>query len=230
MSGTPWFVALFSASLVGFLSFAGYEAVLAIRDLASADRGVASAVMSRSAVFGGVFFIVATAIEVLAFSALKLGSPQTSSNLLVDIAGTTLGTWSEVIMVIVTGLSALACCQVALISCARIIGAMAKDFAKPQAFVPTARGAAKIRLVGSLLAAVALLAVLPVCIGVEPRAVFELAANVGTLLLLVSYGIACWLASRVQQPESAKAAQRIVSYSGLALVVIVFASFLISVL
>jgi amino acid transporter len=194
--GTP-LSGLFLGVVFGFLSFAGFEASSTLgeethnptRDIPRAMLGVA--------IFGGVYFVVVTAVEVMGFgtSAKGLTAFGNSASLLGDLGTSFVGSWVGNVITAGTTVSAFGCCLACLVGAARLIYAMSRD-----SFGTKGIGAAHSRwgtpayATGVVAVAAVAIYVVYVAVSKYPSAVahnaFLWSGTIGTLILLVAYVLA----------------------------------------
>jgi amino acid transporter len=189
--------ALFLGVVFGFLSFAGFEASSTLGEEAhNPSRDIPRAILGV-AVFGGIYYVVVTAAEMMGFgtSAAGIKSFGSSASLLGDLGSSYVGSWVGNIITAGTTVSAFGCCLACTVGAARMIYAMSRD-----SFGERGIGAAHSRW-GTPAAATGVVTVMAVIIYVvyvivssSPSALAENAflwsGTIGTLILLVAYVLA----------------------------------------
>jgi amino acid transporter len=189
--------ALFLGVVFGFLSFAGFEASSTLGEEAhNPSRDIPRAILGV-AVFGGIYYVVVTAAEMMGFgtSAAGLKSFGSSASLLGDLGSSYVGSWVGNIITAGTTVSAFGCCLACTVGAARLIYAMSRD-----SFGARGIGAVHSRW-GTPAAATGVVTVMAVTIYVvyvivssQPSALatnaFLWSGTIGTLILLVAYVLA----------------------------------------
>jgi amino acid transporter len=189
--------ALFLGVVFGFLSFAGFEASSTLGEEAhNPSRDIPRAILGV-AVFGGIYYVVVTAAEMMGFgtSAAGIKAFGSSASLLGDLGSSYVGSWVGNIITAGTTVSAFGCCLACTVGAARMIYAMSRD-----SFGERGLGAAHSRW-GTPAAATGVVTVMAVIIYVvyvivssSPSALAENAflwsGTIGTLILLVAYVLA----------------------------------------
>src|SRR5579859_7958531 len=121
--------ALFLGVVFGFLSFAGFEASSTLGEEAhNPTKDIPRAIMSV-AIFGGIYFVIVTAAEVMGFgtSAKGLTAFGGSTSLLGDLGRSYVGSWVGNIITLGTAVSAFGCCLACTVGASRMIFAMSRD-------------------------------------------------------------------------------------------------------
>ncbi len=109
--GTSW-SALFLGIVFGFLSFAGFEAAATLGEEAVEPRRDIPRAILGTALFGGLYFVSVTAVEVMGFGTDPAGLKAfaASSSLLGDLGGSYVGSWAGAAITLGTTVSAFGCC------------------------------------------------------------------------------------------------------------------------
>src|SRR5579859_4659647 len=121
--------ALFLGVVFGFLSFAGFEASSTLGEEAhNPTKDIPRAIMSV-AIFGGIYFVIVTAAEVMGFgtSAKGLTAFGGSTSLLGALGTSYVGSWVGNIITLGTMISAFGCCLACTVGASRMIFAMSRD-------------------------------------------------------------------------------------------------------
>ncbi|RBY78895.1 APC family permease [Geodermatophilus sp. TF02-6] len=186
--------ALFLGVVFGFLSFAGFEAAATLGEEARNPRRDIPRAILGTAVFGGVYFTVVTAIEVMGFGADDAGVARfiASGSLLGDLGRDYIAGWVGDLITVGAAISAFGCCLACTVGASRLAYAFARDLrregAPPTGLAATTRagtpGTAAV-LVVAVMAVIAL--VLALAGGGQPFEVFLWSGTIGTLILLVAY-------------------------------------------
>jgi MOSC domain-containing protein YiiM len=103
---------LFLGVVFGFLSFAGFEAAATLGEEANRPRDIPRAILG-TAVFGGLYFVIVTAVEVMGFGAGPAGVKAftSSPSLLGDLGSSYVGNWVGNVITLGTAISAFGCCR-----------------------------------------------------------------------------------------------------------------------
>jgi len=219
--------ALFLGVVFGFLSFAGFEAAATLGEEAREPRRDIPRAILGTAIFGGLFFILVTWVEVMGFGADDAGLKAFgSSNALVADLGTSyVGSWLGDLISLGASISAFGCALACAVGASRLVFALARDDVAPRplARVSATRGTpegAAVAVVGTMLA-------LDIVIGLLYRgedspslATFVAAGTIGTLILLVVYVLATIGATRLvffPRGRAAVRAEIVIPVLGLAL-------------
>lgn len=182
---------VFLGVVFGLLSFAGFESSATLGEEAKDPRRDIPRAILGTAIFGGVFFVVITAIEMMAFGADEAGVKKftASSSLLADICSTYLAGWVGHVITWGATVSATGCALASIVAASRLIYALSRDGVGIPALgqvnrrhgVPVrsvltvAGGAAAIVLFGWL------------GLRAKPFDVFLYSGTIGTLILIVVY-------------------------------------------
>jgi amino acid transporter len=186
---------LFLGVVFGFLSFAGFEAAATLGEEARRPtRDIPRAILG-TAVFGGVYFVVVTAVEMMAFGATPAGVKAfiASPSLLGDLGSSYVGNWVGDVITLGTAISAFGCCLACVVGAARLLYALSRDTAGERGL-----GQSNTRWGTPVWATVAVTAMAAVIViietGVEAHAdafdSFVWSGTIGTLILLVVYVLA----------------------------------------
>lgn len=189
--GTPT-SALFLGVVFGFLSFAGFEASSTLgEETAHPRRDIPRAILG-TAIFGGLFFTVVTAIEMMGFGTDPKGVAAftQSGSLIGDLGTSYVGSWLGYLVSLGAAISAFGCCLACMVGASRLLFAMSRDLVG-------ARGLSSLTRQGTPAVAALLVAVLMGTItllsskafGASAQEVFFWSGTMGTLILLVAYVI-----------------------------------------
>ena len=189
--------ALFLGVVFGFLSFAGFEASATLGEEARDPSRDIPRAMLGVAIFGGVYFVVVTAAEMMGFGTTGKGLAAfaSSPSLLGQLGSSYVGSWVGNVITAGTTVSAFGCCLASTVGAARVVYAMSRD-----GFGDRGLGATHRRW-GTPTAATGLvtvftLAIYGVYVGVSTQAssvaenAFVWSGTIGTLILLVVYVLA----------------------------------------
>lgn len=185
---------VFLGIVFGFLSFAGFEAAATLGEETEQPRRNIPRAILGTAIFGGVFFVVVTAIEMMAFGtdADGVAAFVKSEALMGDLAQRYVSPWLSYVIVVGATFSAAACCLASMVGASRLIFALSRDGIGPAvlAAVHPRRNVPHISAGASVALVFAIQAVGWVVLQAKPFDVFTIAATAGTLILLVAYGLA----------------------------------------
>jgi amino acid transporter len=185
---------LFLGVVFGFLSFAGFEAAATLGEEARHPRRDIPRAILGTALFGGVYFVVVTAVEMMGFGTDPAGVAAFvgSGSLLGDLGSRYVGPWVGTAVTLGAAVSAFGCSLACGVGGARLLYAFGRDGVAP---APTARvsprlGTPSVAASAVVGAMVTIVAVCAAAFGARPFDVFTWAATVGTLILLVAYALA----------------------------------------
>jgi amino acid transporter len=196
--------ALFLGVVFGFLSFAGFEAAATLGEEAREPRRDIPRAILGTAIFGGLYFIFVTWVEVMGFGTDDKGLQAfgTSGSLMGDLGSTFVGSWVGNLISLGASVSAFGCALACAVGGSRLLFALARDGVAPAPLAtvsPIRRtpGTAAAAVVGAML-------VLDVVVGLlyhgedsPSLATFLAAGTIGTLILLVVYVLATIGATRL---------------------------------
>jgi amino acid transporter len=205
ITGSPFTVAsgtgtstLFLGVVFGFLSFAGFEAAATLGEETRQPRRDIPRAILGTAIFGGVYFVFVTWIEVMGFGTDEKGLSAfaSSGSLFGDLGSQYVGSWLGDLISLGAAISAFGCALACAVGASRLLYAMARDGIAP---APLARVSPTRRTpVGAAICIVAAAAVIEVLMWLVYRqagtatslSVFVAAGVIGTLVLLVVYVLA----------------------------------------
>ena len=184
---------IFLGVVFGFLSFAGFEAAAALGGEASRPRrDIPRAIIATVAIIGA-FYVVVSAIEVMGFgtSASGLKNFQASPALLGTLGRTYVASWFGDLIIAGTIISAFGCCMASCVGASRLVYSFARDGVGRSH--PLARLSSRF---GTPTPAVVLVAVAELVVliagglaGIPALNYFLYTAAIGTLLILIAYGL-----------------------------------------
>ena len=190
--GTPT-SALFLGIIFGLLSFAGFEAASTLGEEAHNPRKDIPRAILGTAIFGGVYFTVVTAIEMMAFKPTAAGvkSFVNSPALMGDLGTRYIDSWVGDVVTLGACVSAFACCLACVVGSSRLLFAIVRDLSPDHQLGKTgsnATPAAAAYVITSTVAVIGL--VCAVFFGAKPFDTFLWSGTIGTLILLVAYLLA----------------------------------------
>jgi amino acid transporter len=193
---------VFLGIVFGFLSFAGFEAASTLgEETANPRRDIPRAILG-TAIFGGIYFVFVTAVEVMGFgtNAGGLSNFTGSGSLMGDLGTSYIASWVGDVITLGATISAFGCCLACMIGASRLLFAMNRDV------VGAERGLSRVSRQGTPAAAALVVTFLMVLIQVIMgicghaeifTATFAWSGTIGTLILLVVYVVttvgAIWL-------------------------------------
>jgi amino acid transporter len=121
--------ALFLGVVFGFLSFAGFEAAATLGEEAKRPTRDIPRAIFGVAVFGGVYFTVVTAVEMMGFGTSKAGVAAfgNAPSLLGALGSSYVGHWVGDVITLGTAFSAFGCCLASTVGAARLMYALSRD-------------------------------------------------------------------------------------------------------
>jgi amino acid transporter len=186
--------AVFLGVVFGFLSFAGFEAAATLGEEAREPRRSIPRAILGVAIFGGVYFVFVTAIEVMGLGtdAAGVDAFTKSSSLLGDLGGTYVAAWVGDLITIGAAISAFGCALACAVSAARLVFALARDGLFPDglATVSGTRGTPARATLLVVLGMYVIIAVAWFGLAAAPFDLFLASGTIGTLILLVAYVLA----------------------------------------
>ncbi|MDQ6641221.1 MAG: APC family permease, partial [Actinomycetota bacterium] len=184
---------LFLGIIFGLLSFAGFEAAATLGEEAhNPKRDIPRAILG-TAIFGGVYFTVVTAIEMMAFKPDAQGVKNfiASPALMGDLGTSYIGSWAGDLITLGACVSAFACCLACVVGASRLLFAIVRDLAPGHALGRTGSNDTPAPAAIVITAVVAVIAlVCAVGFGAKPFDTFLWSGTIGTLILLVAYVLA----------------------------------------
>jgi len=182
--------AVFLGVVFGFLSFAGFEAAATLGEEAAHPRRDIPRAILGTAIFGGVYFVVVTAVEMMAFGAdpAGVGRFTKSPSLMGDIGTSYVGAWVGDVITLGAAVSAFGCCLACVVGGSRLLYALARDATGRRGPGRVSRAGTPATAAGLVAGAAALIIV--VCVtafGAAPTDTFAWSGTIGTLILLVAY-------------------------------------------
>lgn len=189
-SGTPT-TALFLGAVFGFLSFAGFEAAATLGEEARRPRKDIPRAILGTAIFGGVYYIFVTAVEVMGFGATPQGVKAFigSGSLMGDLGTRFIGAWSGDLITLGASISAFGCALASAVGASRLVYALSRDGLMPRglAGVSERRRTPVAASVAVVAAMYVIDLVYVLAFGAKPFDAFAWSGTIGTLILLVVY-------------------------------------------
>ena len=186
--------AVFLGVVFGFLSFAGFEAAATLGEEAQEPRRDIPRAILGVAIFGGLYFVFVTAVEVMGFGTDARGIEQfiNSGSLLGDLGSQFVAGWVGELITIGAAVSAFGCALACVVGATRLLYALSRDEVGPAALgTVSPRSGVPVRSTAAIaLAAYAIIALGWLLFGVAPFDLFVASGTIGTLILLLVYALA----------------------------------------
>jgi amino acid transporter len=186
--------AVFLGVVFGFLSFAGFEAAATLGEEAQEPRRDIPRAILSVAVFGGLYFIFVTAVEVMGFGTDAKGVKEfiASGSLLGDLGSQFVAGWVGELITIGAAVSAFGCALACVVGATRLLYALSRDEVGPPSLGTVSPGSG---VPTRSTAAVAVGAYVVIALGwfvfgVAPFDLFVASGTIGTLILLLVYALA----------------------------------------
>jgi amino acid transporter len=185
---------VFLGVVFGFLSFAGFEAAAALGgEAAKPRRDIPRAIILTVAIIG-VFYVIVSAVEVMGFGTSTAGLAHfgVSKALVGTLGQIYVAKWFGDLIIAGTVISAFGCSMASAVGASRLIFSFARDGVGPEH--PVARLSPRF---GTPVFGVAIVVVVELVVvvvagvlgGIPPFNLFYYTAEIGTLLILVAYGL-----------------------------------------
>ncbi|SFW90348.1 Amino acid transporter [Amycolatopsis australiensis] len=178
---------VFLGAVFGFLSFAGFEAAATLgEETHDPKRNIPRAILG-TALFGGGYFLVVTAVEMMAFGT-DAKAFHDSPSLLGDLGTRYAGAWVGDVISVGAAISAFGCCLACVVGGSRLLYALGRDAFGGRGPGRTSGRGTPVAAVGAVTgAAVLIIAVCALCFGATAADTFAWSGSIGTLVLLVIY-------------------------------------------
>jgi amino acid transporter len=192
-SGTPMST-VFLGVVFGFLSFAGFEAAATLGEETNRpNRDIPRAILGV-AIFGGIYFFVVTAVEVMGFgtSTKGVGAFIASTSLIGDLGTAYIASWLGNIITIGAMISAFGCALACTVGASRLSFAMSRDGVLPTRLsrVSPGRRTPVVATEAVVLTVYVIIAFTWFILRGDPFTLFLESGTIGTLILLVVYILA----------------------------------------
>jgi amino acid transporter len=212
---------LFLGVVFGFLSFAGFEAAATLGEEANRPtRDIPRAILGV-AVFGGVYFTVVTAVEMMGFGTSAAGVKNfvASPSLLGDLGASYVGHWVGDVITLGTTVSAFGCCLASTVGAARLMYALSRDARGPRGVGASSRWGTPVNATVVITAMSALIVIIyATAFHATAFDSFLWSGTIGTLILLVVYvlaSIGCIMLVFVQRKLTVPTWQIVIPIAGL---------------
>jgi amino acid transporter len=190
---------IFLGVVFGFLSFAGFEAAATLGEETTHPRRDIPRAILGTAIFGGLYFVFVTWVEVMGFgtNAKGVAAFGSSGSLMGDLGSQYVGNWLGDVITLGAAISAFGCALACAVGASRLLFALARDGLAPArlAVVAPGRRTPVAATVVVVIAAYVLELILWAIYaptktnGETPRSlsVFFASGTIGTLILLIAY-------------------------------------------
>ncbi len=184
---------VFLGVVFGFLSFAGFEAAATLGEEAKNPRKDIPRAMLGTAIFGGIYFVFVTAVEVMGFGTSDAGVKAfiSSGSLMGDLGTTYIGSWIGTIITLGAAVSAFGCALACVVGASRMLFAIGRDSGSSALSSISAKNGTPTAATRMIVGAVALIIILWALIGnAKPFDIFLGSGVIGTLILVAVYVLA----------------------------------------
>jgi amino acid transporter len=184
---------LFLGIVFGLLSFAGFEAAATLGEEADNPRRDIPRAILGTAIFGGIYFTLVTAVEMTGFGTDPEGVKQFqgSSALMGDLGASYVAEWVGYVITLGAALSAFGCCLACVVGASRMVYAVTRDLSPNHVLARTSRYDTPAPAAALIVGAIAAIAVFSaVACAAKPFDTFLWSGTIGTLILLVAYLLA----------------------------------------
>lgn len=185
---------VFLGVVFGLLSFAGFESSATLGEEARNPRKDIPRAILGTAIFGGLFFVVITAIQMMGFGADDKGVKAFtgSESLLADLSSDYLAGWVGHVITIGATVSAIGCALACVVGASRLIFALSRDGAGVRSLSQVdERHGVPVRAVVVVTAGAALIVLVAwIALRAQSFDVFLYSGTIGTLILIVVYVLA----------------------------------------
>jgi len=192
-SGIPLSTILLGV-VFGFLSFAGFEAAATLGEETRRPRRDIPRAILGVAIFGGVYFFVVTAVEVMGFGTSARGVTAfiNSTSLVGDLGTSYVSAWLGTLITLGAMVSAFSCALASTVGASRLAFAMGRDGILPARLsaVSERRRTPTVSTLAVVLAVYVIIAFTWFVLGGDPFTLFLESGTIGTLILLVVYVLA----------------------------------------
>jgi amino acid transporter len=186
--------AVFLGVVFGFLSFAGFEAAATMGEEAREPRRDIPRAILGVAIFGGLYYVFVTAVEVMGFGTDARGIENFigSGSLLGDLGSLFVAGWVGELITIGAAVSAFGCTLACIVGATRMLYALSRDEVGPAALgtVSSRSGVPGRATAGIVIAVYVMIALGWFLFGIAPFDLFVATATIGTLILLLVYAVA----------------------------------------
>jgi amino acid transporter len=187
------FNGVFVGAVFGFLSFAGFEASSTLGEETTNPRKDISRAILGTAIFGGFYFVIVTAVEVMGFGTNDAGIKAfgSSGSLMGDLGTQFIGSWIGTLISLGAAVSAFGCCLACLVGASRLSFAMGRDSGNKYLSQVHSKNGTPMNATRIItLAVLAIVVVWKFAWHKEAFDIFVGSGVIGTLILLIVYVLA----------------------------------------
>jgi amino acid transporter len=177
-------------AVFGFLSFAGFEAAATLGEETKSPRKDIPRAILGTAIFGGVYFVIVTAVEVMGFGTDAQGVKAftSSGSLMGDLGTQYVGSWIGTIITLGAAVSAFGCCLACIVGASRLTFALGRDSGHAGLSRVSEKQGTPITATRFVTGAIVLIIVIwKLLWKVKPFDIFVGSGVIGTLILLIVY-------------------------------------------
>ena len=181
---------VFLGVVFGFLSFAGFEAAATLGEEARNPRKDIPRAILGTAIFGGVYFVFVTAVEMMGFGTSEAGVKSfiASGSLMGDLGTQYVGSWIGTIITLGAAVSAFGCCLACIVGSSRMLFAMGRDSGNLRLAAISSKNGTPTMATRMVSGAAAIIIALWAIIGnAKPFDIFVGSGVIGTLILVAVY-------------------------------------------
>jgi amino acid transporter len=197
--GTGW-SGVFLGAVFGFLSFGGFEAAATLGEETNEPRRAIPRAILGTAIFGGIYFVVVTAIEMMAFGTddKSVANFVASPSLLGQLSGSYASSWVGDLISIGAAISAFGCCLASIVGASRLLFALGRDAGRSSRLSSvTGRGTPAVAATWVAGIAAGIIALCGLAFHATATDTFAWSGTIGTLILLIIYVLATLGAARL---------------------------------
>ena len=184
---------VFLGAVFGFLSFGGFEAAATLgEETTNPARAIPRAILG-TAIFGGIYFVIVTAIEMMAFGTdpKSVANFVASPSLLGQLSGTYASSWVGDVISAGAAISAFGCCLACIVGASRLLFALSRDTSgRSRLGSVTRRGTPAVAATCVAALAAAIIALCALAFRATATDTFAWSGTIGTLILLIIYVLA----------------------------------------
>lgn len=180
-------------AVFGFLSFAGFEAAATLGEEAKNPRKDIPRAIIGTAIFGGVYFVFVTAIEVMGFGTDDKGVKDfiASGSLMGDLGTKFIGSWIGTTITLGAAISAFGCLLACVVGASRLAFALSRDGGNAYLSKISIKNGTPANATLTIITAIAIIEVIWVATWhVKAFDIFVGSGVIGTLIILVVYILA----------------------------------------
>src|SRR3954468_482451 len=203
---------VFKGAVFGFLSFAGFEAASTLGEETREPRRAIPRAILGTAIFGGIYFVYVTSVEMMGFGtdAKGVAAFGSSGSLLGDLGSTSITSSVGDIITLGTAISAFGCTLACVVGATRILFALSRDGLGTSALgsIRSQTGEPVRALAVITLTSAAITLICRIFFTSSAFDVFLWSGVIGTLILLVAYILATlgamrmlWFRGRARVPQ-----------------------------